>query len=121
MADGYGQWWMIVSDPSVHSHQPLAISHVSDLFRRAFVQVPELLSLPPVQSRGNRERRVHPHNAGVEIQFGHALEAARRTLLDAYPAAFAVIHQDLVQAVRAIVSDDARLRADQIAVVARVA
>ncbi len=81
----------------------------------------QLLRLPPVQPLRDRERRVHPHDAGVEVQLRHAFEAAGRALLDADAAAFAVVHQDLVQAVRAIERDDARLRADQIAVVAGVA
>ena len=44
-----------------------------------------------------------------------------RALLDADAASFAVVHEDLVEPVRAIEPDDARLRADQIAVVAGIA
>src|SRR4051794_27032778 len=69
----------------------------------------------------DRERGIHPHDAGVEVQLGHALEAAGGTFLDADAAAFAVVHQNLVQAVRSILPDDARLRADEVTVVARVA
>src|SRR5215470_18267316 len=59
----------------------------------------QLFGLPAVEPLRDRERRVHADDAGVEIQLGHALEAAGRALLDAHAASLAVIHQDLVQAV----------------------
>src|ERR1051325_10234497 len=93
----------------------------SDLFRRQVGQLPQLLGLTSVQSLRDRERRVHPDDAGVEVELRHAFEAARRTLLDADAAAFAVIDQDLVEAVRSHRTRDARLGTHQITVVARVA
>src|SRR5205085_9644257 len=77
--------------------------------------------LAPVQPLRDRERRVHAHDAGVEVELGHPFEAARRALLDADAAALAVVHENLVEPVRSIEPDDARLGADQIAVVAGVA
>src|SRR5207248_3318244 len=84
-------------------------------------QRPQLLRLPAVQPLGYRERGIHAHHSGVEVEFGHPFETARGTLLDADAAAFAVVHEDFVETVRSIVADDARLRTDQIAVVARIA
>src|SRR5207247_9528098 len=66
-------------------------------------------------------RRLHPHDAGFDVQLRHAFETSGRTLLDAHAAAFAVVDQDLVEPFRAHRSHDARLGADQVAVVARVA
>ena len=74
-----------------------------------------------MQPRRDCERRVHSHHAGVEVELGHALEAARRTFFDAHAAAFAVVDQNLVQAVRTLRPHDARLGTDQITVVAGVA
>src|SRR2546422_5343113 len=99
----------------------LSLSPVLDVLRRQARQVFQFLGLPAVQPLCDRERRVHPHHTRIEVQLGHALEAARGTLLDAHPAALAVIDQDLVEAVRAHGAYDARLGTDQIAVVAGVA
>src|SRR6202158_5527084 len=78
----------------------LSLSPVFDVLRRTVRQVPQSLGLPAVQPLRDRERRIHPHHTRIEVQLGHAFEAARRTLLDADAAAFAVIDQDLVKAVR---------------------
>src|SRR5437899_12639358 len=81
----------------------------------------QLVCLPSVQPGRDGERRVHPHDARIEVELGHALEAARRTFLDAHAAAFAVVDQNLIQAVRTHRAHDARLWTDQIAIVARIA
>src|SRR4030088_2512117 len=94
---------------------------VLDVFRRVIGHAPKFLRLPSVHPLRDGERRVHAYDAGIEVELRDALEAARRALLDAHATAFAVVDQDLVEAVRAIVADDARLGTDQIAVVARVA
>src|SRR5438270_6288372 len=100
-------------------HEPSAISHVYVL--RPLRDSLELRRLAPVQTLRDGERRVHAHDAGVEIELGYALETAGRAFLDADAAAFAVVHENLVEAVRAIEPHDARLGAHEIAVVARVA
>src|SRR2546423_6679273 len=117
MADGYGKWSM--------DHQPFAVSHQPSALTlyllhpvRHGLQFGGLASVQPLR---DRERRVHAHDAGVEVELGHPLEAARRALLDADAAALAVVHENLVEPVRSIEPDDARLGADQIAVVAGVA
>src|SRR5580700_1741942 len=84
-------------------------------------QIFQLFCLPPVKSRRDGERRVHAHDAGFEVEFRHALQAARRTFLDAHTATFAVVDQDFVKAVRTHVAHDARFGTDQITVIAGVA
>ena len=74
-----------------------------------------------MQPRRDGERGIHSHDAGIEVEFGHALEAARRTFLDAHAATFAVVDQNLVEAVRTRRTHDARLGTNQITVVAGVA
>src|SRR5437762_12749794 len=100
MADGI---WFIVHGPFAISAQPLAIDALSPVldvfcfFRHGL----QLGGLAPVQTLRDGERRVHAHDAGVEIELGYALETAGRAFLDAHPAAFAVVHENLVEAVRA--------------------
>src|SRR5205823_11754927 len=91
-----------------------------NVLRRTVRQVAQLFGLPPVQSGRNGERRIHPHDALIEVEFGHALQAARGTLFDAHSAAFAVVHKNLINTVRTIRTHNARLRTDQITVVASV-
>src|SRR5262249_52554872 len=67
------------------------------------------------------EWRDNANYAGVEVELGSAIQTAGRTFLDADAAAFAVVHEDLVETVRPVLPDDARLGTDQVAVVARVA
>src|SRR6266849_3459085 len=84
-------------------------------------KVLQLLRLPPVQSLRDGKRRIHPHDTGIEVELGHALEATSWTLLDADTAALAVINQNLVETVRTDRSRNTRLRTHEIAVVAGVA
>src|ERR1700693_2118403 len=74
-----------------------------------------------MQARRDRECRVHANYAGIEIEFGNAFEASCRTLFDAYAAALAVVHQNLVEPVRTHRTHNTWLRADQITVIASVA
>src|ERR1700757_3853025 len=71
-----------------------------ELLRRAAGHVYEFLRLAAVQSGCNRECGIHADHARVEVQLGHAFEATSRAFLNADAAAFAVIHQDFVEAVR---------------------
>src|SRR4029450_492529 len=57
----------------------------------------------------------------MQVQFGDALEAACRTLLDTHAATLAVVDQNLVEAVRPIEANDARFRTHEVAVVAGIA
>src|SRR5271165_4853848 len=82
--------------------------------------MPQLVCLPSVQPGRDGERSVHAHDAGVEIEFRYALEAARRTLLDAHATSFAVVDQNLVHSIRTLGPHDAWLRADEVTVVARI-
>src|SRR5260370_12292889 len=91
------------------------------LFRWPVTQIQQLLGLPSVQPRRDGERRVHAHYASIEVEFGHTLEAARRALLDAHAATFAVVDQNLIESVRTRRTHAARLRTDQITVVTGVA
>src|SRR6059058_3305640 len=100
---------------------PSALPPVFYILRRQVRYLPQLLGLASVQPLRDRERRVHANHAGVEIELRHAFEAAGRTFLDAHSAAFAVVDQNLVETVGADRARDARLRADQITVVACVA
>src|SRR5690349_18375634 len=120
MADGYGRWPWSISYAIAISHQPSAIDTYSDLFRLRRHQF-QLRRLAAVQPLRDGEGGVHAHDAGVEVELRDAFEAPGRTFLDADAAAFAVVHENLVEAVRSIVADDARLRADQVTVVAGVA
>ncbi len=52
---------------------------------------------------------------------GTPFQAACRALLDTHATSFAVIHQNLIQAVRTDVAHDARLRANEVAIVASIA
>src|SRR5208337_3948360 len=92
-----------------------------NLLCRPVPQIHQLLRLPAVQPRRDGECRVHSHDAGIEVEFGHALEAARGTLLDAHAATLAVVDQNLIETVRTRRTHDAWLGADQITVVAGVA
>ena len=73
-----------------------------------------------MQSRRDGERRIHAHDAGIEVEFGNAFQAARWTFLDADAASFAVVDQNFVQAVRPLRTRDARLGTNQVTVVAGV-
>src|SRR5712664_1418043 len=99
---------------------PVAVA-MSNLLRRAARHVDEFLRLAAVQTGCNRECRIHAYDARVEVQFGHALQAAGRAFFDADTAAFAVIHEDFVEAVGTIGAHDARLGTHEITVVAGVA
>jgi len=83
--------------------------------------MPQLFRLPSVQPRRNGERRIHSHHAGIEVEFGHALEATCRTFLDAYAATFAVVDQNLIETVRTLWTRDAGLGTNEVTVVAGVA
>src|ERR1700720_2341959 len=96
-------------------------NHRLNALRRSLPEIPQLFCLPSVQSWRDGERRIHSHHARIEVEFGHALQAARRTLLDAHATAFAVINQNLIQAVRTNVTYDAGLRTDQVTIVTSVA
>src|SRR5438309_11961791 len=74
-----------------------------------------------MESGRDGEGRVHAHDSGIEVEFGHSLEAARRTFLNAHPAALAVIDQYFVEAIRAFRTSNAGLRTNQITVIAGVA
>src|SRR5499427_5617266 len=104
-------------DHSAISHQPCLISDLFGALRHLF----QLRGLTAVQPLRDREGRVHANDASVEVELGYSLQAAGRTFLDADAAALAVVHEDLVETVRPVLPDDARLGTDQIAVVARVA
>src|ERR1700676_2732850 len=84
-----------------------------ELLRRTVGHIYEFLRLAAVQAGGNREGRIHADDARVEVQFGHALEATGGAFFNADAAAFAVIHQDFVEAVGAIRAHDARLGAHE--------
>src|ERR1700683_2073915 len=92
-----------------------------NIFRRALVQMLQFFRLPSVQPRRDCERRIHPHYAGLKVEFRYPFKTARGTFLDAHAASLAVVHQNLVEPVRTHIAHDARLRADQITVVASVA
>src|SRR5208282_3513157 len=92
-----------------------------DILGCALAQIPKLFRLPAVQTRRDGERRIHAHYPGIEVQLRDALEAARRTFLDAHAATLAVIHQNFVQAVRTHIAHDARLGTNEVTVVARIA
>src|ERR1700733_874073 len=81
----------------------------------------KLLRLASMQSWRNRESRVHSNHSRIEVEFGHAFEAPGRALFDTYAAAFAIVHKDLVKPVRTRRTHDARLRADEITIIASVA
>src|ERR1700686_5268440 len=83
-------------------------------FRRTIRQMAQLRRLPAMQPGRNGERRVHSNHAAIEVQLRHALKTSCRTFLDANAAAFTVVDQNLVQAVRTRRSRDARLRANQV-------
>src|SRR4029450_6562742 len=57
----------------------------------------------------------------MQVTSGEALEAPCRTLLDTHAATLAVVDQNLVEAVRSIVPNDARLRTHEVAVGAGIA
>src|SRR6516165_939992 len=99
-----------------HSFAPIL-----DLFCRLVCRIQEFLRLSSVQPRRDREGGVHAYDARIEVEFGNAFEATRRALLDAHAAALAVLHQYLIEAIRTRRTRDARLGADQVAVVAGVA
>src|SRR5262245_16541118 len=119
MADGIG---LMVNGPSTRCPQPSALSHdpISDVFGALRHQL-QLRGLTAVQTLRDRERRVHADDAAVEIQLGDSLETAGRAFFDADAAALAVVHEDLVETVRSILPDDARLGTHQVTVVAGVA
>src|ERR1700722_4054171 len=71
-----------------------------NIFCRAIRQQAQLFRLASVAALRNRERRIHSNDSRVEIQFGHALEAPGRALLDTNAAAFAVVDENLVQPIR---------------------
>src|SRR5579863_388645 len=73
-----------------------------------------------MQTWRNRECRIHAYYTRIEVEFGHAFEAARRTLFDADAASLAVVDQNLVEAVRPLGPRNARFGADEVAVVAGV-
>src|SRR5271156_2027384 len=81
----------------------------------------QLFGLPSVESRGDGERGIHSDYACVEIKLGHALETPGGTFLNAYAAAFTVIDENLVEAVRTDVTHNAGLGTNQITIVAGVA
>ena len=92
-----------------------------DVLHRSIREIPELFRLASVQSLRDRERRIHADDAGIEVEFGHALEAARWALFDTYSAAFAVIDENFVHPVGARWTGDARLGTNEVTVVACVA
>src|ERR1700693_3447827 len=92
-----------------------------NVFRRSLVQMLQFFRLPSVQPRRDGKGRIHPHYAGLKVEFRDALKAAGGTFLDAYAASLAVVHQNLVEPVRTHIAHDAWLRANQMTVVASVA
>src|SRR5262245_58425270 len=98
-----------------------SLSPVLDVLGREVRKLAQFRRLSSVQTLRNGERGVHPDHACIEVELRHAFETSRRALFDADPTAFAVVDKDLVQAVRPFRPDDARLRADQVTVVAGVA
>src|SRR6201987_1800677 len=84
-------------------------------------EVPQLFCLPPMQSRRNRECSVHSDDARIEVELGYAFQAARWALLDTHAATLAVIDENLIQTVRTNVAHDARLRTNEVAIIASIA
>ena len=74
-----------------------------------------------MQARRNGERGIHAHHAGIEVELRNAFQTTGRTFFNAHAAAFAVVDQNLVHAVRPLGTRDAGLGTNQIAVVASVA
>src|SRR3984893_154531 len=89
-----------------------------DLLRRTAGQICEFLRLAAVQPGCDRECRIHADDARVEVQLGHALQATGRAFFNADAAAFAVVHEDFVEAVGTIGAHDEWLGTHEIAVVA---
>src|SRR5580658_9527086 len=83
--------------------------------------MPQFLRLPSMQAGRDGEGGIHAYYSGIEIEFGHAFEAARGTLFNADTASFAIVHENLVETVRPCRTDNAGLRTDEITVVTRVA
>src|ERR1700758_1561636 len=83
--------------------------------------MPQLLRLPSMQPGRNREGGIHADHARIKVELGHAFQATRGTLFDTHAAAFAVIDENLIQAVRTDVADDARLGTNEVAIVASIA
>src|SRR5580704_829788 len=92
-----------------------------DILWSAFAQISQLFRLASVQAGRDGECSIHAHHAGIEVQLGHAFKTARRTFFDADAASFTVVDQNFVQSVRPFGTRDARLRTNQITVVAGVA
>ena len=58
--------------------------------------MPQFLRLPSMQAGRDGEGGIHAYYSGIEIEFGHAFEAARGTLFNADAASFAIVHENLV-------------------------
>src|SRR5580693_9442519 len=99
---------------------PVAVAML-ELLRRTAGQICEFLRLAAVQPGCNRECRIHADDTRVEVQLRYALQATGRAFFNADAAAFAVIHEDFVEAVGTIGARNARLGAHEITVVASVA
>src|SRR5580693_8646773 len=110
------------SEPSSFCSQLLlpCFTPILNVLRWPVPKVFQLRRLPTVKSRRNCERSIHSHDAGVEVEFGDTFEAACRTFFDTHPAAFAIVDQDLVEAIRAFGTRDAGLRTNQITIIASV-
>src|SRR5439155_13552549 len=96
-------------------------SPVLNVLRRQLRHPAQLFRLSSVQPLRDRERGVHANDARIEVELRHPFEAAGRALLDTHATSFAIVHQDLVQPVRPIVANDARLGTHQVTVVAGIA
>src|ERR1700751_3962192 len=94
---------------------------ILNTLRCSVPKMPQLFRLPTMQPRRDREGGIHPDYARIEVELGDAFQAACGTLFDTHAAAFAVIDENLIQAVRTNVAHDARLRTNEVAIVASIA